>query len=414
MTHTFKTLFSTVALATLLAPSAIAQQGSQNAIDQVQLGDVWAHINVHVPTAQENVVATSLATANTATAIKDSGPLQAVINQSADGNIRADAFVWSGDVHGNIASSVNATGNAATAANWHGSTHAAITQDQWGAVKATSFVDNDYGATSIAANTTAAANVALIESDGPNVGAFVDQNAMSDVTSVSRVTSKDTVEEWVQNVAVAAGNSADILISDSQAHIGTIQTTSEHTSINSFARTSVEATPEVTTAAASVGNQLNISAVNSTAAIGFPDSEAFQGNGSDVHARADVHVGYTHAVNATASGVGNAIAFSGLDTRTDLNTIQSNTGNISSSVNVNVADLGGGIGVASATSIGNSFSAIDVGGHVRGDVFQQSFGNISSNTSIRTGGQAGTIAGTAVAIGNSATIQNSSNNNGRP
>ena len=412
MSNLSKSLLLGVA-ATIFAAPALAQQGQTDPVyvDQLQLGNIWTGTDLKVQSAREDVVASAVASSNTATALVDDGPLSARISQSQDGAVDARANISARDVGGQIISSANASGNSATAANWYGSTDANIRQDTWGDVSAQSSVDAGW-AGAVVSQSTAVANVAQVESDGPQVWATIDQDANSNVYANSQVWT-DNAGEFVQNVSIAAGNSADVHVIDSEANIGAIQTTAEHTSVVSTASTQVTSAPEVITSVNAAGNQLNTSATDSWVTLGREGQEVFQGNGSNVYASADTNVERAdNFVTSAANGVGNSLTFSGLESNARVDAIQSNSGSVGTDVHLNVGDLGGGIGLASATSIGNSFSAIGEGGSVGGSIAQTSYGQISANANTHIG-QAGTVVGTSTAIGNSATFSNRTNNNGQ-
>ena len=382
-------------------------------IDQVQLGDVWSDVNVHVPSSTGNIITSSAAIGNTATAIVDRGAIDADIDQINRGDTFADTNIWAGRVDGDVISATSATGNAAYVGNWYGDSRANVNQTNTGTTTATSNVDVQ-DAWAVSTSATAVANASQVETDFGNRGdTFVEQNSNGSVFAGS-VATLGYVEGTAQNTAIAAGNSADSFY-DRAGYVNdtVVQRTADNTEIVSSAQTYVDDAQNVITTSAAVGNQFNGAQNYSDVSFGANGSESFQGNGANVIATADTTVDYYAGFSSTsASGVGNSFAVSGLGGSTHTDVIQSNSGNVISDVRVNTGDFGGGIGQVNATSIGNSFSSVVQDGNQRASAIQTNFGNTIASASIRTG-RAGDVIATSTAIGNSATIETRANNNGR-
>lgn len=416
MTYLTKTLLSATAFMALSAGAASAQthhdhnkgdRGRQpDIIDQVQLGDVWSGINVHVPTATGHIATSSAAVANTATGIVDSGAINVDVIQVNRGDTFADTFIWSGKVEGDVISSTSANGNASYAGNWYGDSRANVNQENSGTTTATSYVDTE-NAWAVSAQATAVANTSQVETDfGRRGDTFVEQNSEGSVFAGS-VADLGYVDGTAQNTAIAAGNSADAFYDRAGRVDDTVvQRTADHTEIVGSAQTFVNDAENVITTSAAVGNQFNGAQTFSKANFGAEGSESFQGNGANVIATADTVVDYFVGYSSTsASGVGNSFAVSGVGGRTNTDVIQSNSGNVISDVTVNTGDFGGGIGQASASSIGNAFSSVVQDGRQSSSAIQTNYGNTIANSTIRTG-NAGSVVATSTAIGNAATFEN--------
>jgi len=359
-----------------------------------------------VPSSDGGIVSSSAAISNTATAIVDDGDLDVDIDQRAEGRTAANTFIWSGTVDGDVTSSTSANANAAYAGNWYGDGRANVSQTATNDVTATSSVDV-HDVQNVSTNSTAVANASEFETDdGKRSSNFVEQSTSGNVFAASAAY-VGTAEGYVQNTAVAAGNSSDAYFANvDKGESGAVQTTSEYTTIVSSAEAFVTEAEEVITTSAAVGNQFNGSQVDSYVAFGSEGSEVFQGNGAEVTANADITVdSFTGFSSTSANGVGNAFHVSGLGGSTGTEVIQSNFGNVNSDVRVNTGDFSGGTGHVSASSIGNSFSSVVQDGRQSGGVVQTNFSNASASTSIRTG-RAGTVAATSTAIGNTATFEN--------
>lgn len=423
MTNFTQKLLGATALMAMAAGTASAQgyydrqaegDAQPDIIDQVQLGDVWSNVNVHVPSAQGNIVTSSTAIANTSTAIVERGDLNVVINQTAQGTVEANTDIWAGRVDGDVISSTSATGNSVYAANWHGNAEEVdIIQTTTHDTFATSQVDVA-DAWAVSTHATAVANTAEFETDfGEFAEVFQEQTSGGDVFAGS-IAEVAYAEGFVQNSAIAAGNSASSHFSNiDEGFNGAVQTTQEGTTIVSSAQTHVGFAQDVFTTSAAVGNQFNGTQVDSYVDFGNEGSEFFQGNGSQIVANADAQIDYVSGISSTsATGVGNSFAVSSLGGRTNTDVIQTNFGDVSSDVRVNTGDFSGGAGAATATAFGNSFSSVIQEGRQSGGVLQTNFANVSANASIRTG-RAGDVIATSTAIGNAATIETRANNNGR-
>ena len=424
MTKYTKTLISAVATAALMAPAAFAEEpqeytpSSGNAdvefIDQVQLGNVWSNVQVHVPTSTGNVISNSLAVGNTTTAINERGSLAASIDQQQRGAVEANTDVWAGSVHGDVVATTNATGNSSYAGNWHGNTDVDIWQASRENVTATSRVDVE-DALAVSAHTSAVANTAEIEVDFADVAeGSINQRTQGSVFAGSDV-EVGFAEEFVQNTAIAAGNSGQAHVGDTaDASISVNQSTNSYETIVASAQTRVDDVVDIANTSAAAGNQFTGSNFNSSVEFGVPSEVAQQTNRSEVFASSDVVAGqFFGSAASTASGVGNAFSASSIygGTNTDVN--QLNTGNVGSDATLNASSFSGGAGFVTATSFGNSFSSVGQETGLTGGVRQVNRGNVTASTSFRTPGSVGSVSASSSAIGNSATVETRSNNTGR-
>lgn len=417
MTTFTKTLLGATAFIALAATPGTAQEGygqEQLVIEQVQLGSIWTDLNVNVPKAKYDVIGTIAGIGNAATVTEDYGDVSVLSHQNNHGDVETSSAINVGRTHGDVFSSNAATGNSSFVAAHNGAvSEGDIIQNNSGNVTAISTTDV-VKTWAVSSQTTAVANTSEIESAMGDTQSFREQSSHGSVFANGVVTT-EAATGFVQNTAIAAQNSAETHVDWAEkAFIGGIQTTAPHTTTVASAQTDVTYAEDVFTSSAASGNQFNATAIESNASFGSPGSEVFQGNGSDVFAAADTNVAFfSGAASSTATGVGNAAQFDSIGGYNDINTIQNNFGNVGTGVTLNTGDFSGsGIGIASATSIGNSVAAINEGGFVGGTTFQQNSGEVFSRAQITTG-RAGTVAGSATAIGNSATFNNRTNNNGR-
>lgn len=410
------TLLSAAAFAALATAPALADDKDQEPIiiDQLQLDDVWSNVNVHVERSKQDIVASASAVSNASTVHIDSGSVDARVKQVSDGGAESNVHIWAGDVsHGQVISSSVATGNSSYVGNWYGDASVHVQQDQIQNVTAQNSVDVEK-AWAISTQTTAAANVSEVESDfGDFVEANQKQFADSSVFAASKVDA-GYVDGFVQNAAIAAGNSSAAFVGDTpDAWVTGSQVTKGENTITSSAETYVDAAGDVITASAAAGNQLNVSAEDSYTFVGTPGQDYFQGNEADIFAGAHTTVSYVEGVaSSSATGVGNSAHISAWGGSTSAATVQNNYGDVGSDVSLNTGDFSGGIGLANASSIGNSFAAVAQDGDLSGRAIQTNSGRITATANVRTG-TIGSVAATATAIGNSATFEQRANNNGR-
>lgn len=406
MARTSKTLLSMTTALALASPFSFADENKPIFIDQVQLGNVWSNIEVHADRAERDVVAAGLAVSNTTTVYVGDGPVDVAAKQVSEGNVQSSVDIWAGDVaDGYVTSSSTATGNSAYVGNWYGDANAVLEQSQKGNITALSNIDAET-AWDISTHTTAVANTAEVESDyGEKVEALPLQSADAEVFASSQVNAGD-VGGFIQNVSIAAGNSASTHVDDvTDPWVLGVQETAKGSTVTSVAETNVDWTGDVITASNAAGNTYTVSSIDSKTFAGAEGNEIFQGNEADVFAAADTNAGIFYgAGTATAQGVGNGFHISSLGGETQTNTIQNNFGAVGTEVTLNARDFSGGTGIAAASSIGNSFSAATQDSRLSGPVRQLNDAPITSTARVNVG-RGGTVAATSTAIGNSAAFE---------
>ena len=113
-----------------------------------------------------------------------------------------------------------------------------------------------------------------------------------------------------------------------------------------------------------------------------------------------------HAAS-TSYGVGNTAMINNVGSDTGLYTIQQNFGDVTAHAGLNGESFTGGTGTVNSTAIGNAASAslcTACGDAVlSGSVSQHNYGSSHASATIYSG-HAGTIYGSATAVGNSATF----------
>lgn len=400
MTNAMKTLLGSVAVAAFLTPTAIADESNIPdgiTIDQVELGDVWANIDVRVNNSSSDLVGTSAAIANSANGVIQNGPIDADIDQRVRGNVDANTFIWAGDVADRTIASTSATGNAASAGNWFGDTNVDVDQSIKGNVTAQSRVDVQW-TNAISAQTQAVGNVSEVDADFTAAHVNTEQDLHGSVFSASVVDARQ-VDDFVQNTAIAAGNSSSVFLGDADAWTTTRQSTASGETIVSSAITEVDYVGETFTTSAAVGNQLEIATVDVAS-----DHTISQANGAGVFASADTFVdSFGGFATVSANGVGNSANVSTLRGSTQVDNSQINRGNVGSDVVFDASSFSGGTGVATSTAFGNNFSAISQDGGIGGVSSQRNIGNVSASTQFRSN-QIGQVSASSVAIGNAATF----------
>jgi len=158
--------------------------------------------------------------------------------------------------------------------------------------------------------------------------------------------------------------------------------------------------------AASVATANNINAAGSGDWITLQSSQT---NNGDVNATAALStVSWTGAATSSAYAMANSALVSNAGVSAELGTDQANTGAISAQASFTTT--GQGVGVASATAIGNAASVYACGACATGvgaTTHQTNSGGVSASSSVT--GAGGRATGSASAVGNNLTIQVKSN-----
>ena len=409
MTKKLNILMSAAAAAVLIAPAAAAWEDdtSHVYVDQVQLGEVWSNLNVHVDDhADGDIAVGSTSVGNTASGLIMSGDIVYSAKQEMHGDTGAVTNVGGGDVSGALYASTTAYANASTAGTWDGNIGYRAEQLNSGDVRATTNV-NVRNIGSAATTTTAIANVSTPEAE------FGDNHSYSEQTNTgsSFATTNATVccdSESANFSTVAGGNAVTSVSSSSTVINGAVQQQDYDTNIQATSNVHVVYASDVTSSATAAANSYTLHNEWGYATLGREESPLYQGNGADVQAASLVQLDdwNGHGVS-TAYGVGNSALIANSASDTGLYANQENAGNVTSYASLSGTTFTGGTGVVNSTAIGNAATATlctmcgDAALH--GKVNQYNTGSSYAGADIYAG-HAGNIYGSATAVGNSATF----------
>ncbi|HVY87639.1 MAG TPA: holdfast anchor protein HfaD [Hyphomonadaceae bacterium] len=389
-------LVTATALA-LLATPALAQTKSTAINDQLQWGDVFANINVVTRNGAPSATASAVAAGNSVSGANLTGDLSAQSTQTMTGA----TFGWA-----NV--DADRTGQAIAVATSQGNTLQAQTQngdlDLVGA-QATSKGDVNAGAVatvgstrSVTAVASGAGNNAALAADHGDLNTNFTQTDSSSVYSVAKVNAQSTRDTVAG--ASAAGNAYGSTSTTSTVTAALTQNSSGPQVYASSAVTQDRAR-NVTSAATAAGNSASIENE-----WGYTQIRGRQDNASGVYSESKVALAsWTGAATSSAYGVGNQALATNVGSDLDVDVLQQNTGNITTSATFDGA--GSGDAVVASTAVGNAFTGYVCSycgdARVSGSVTQTNGGNVASSGIITTNGS-GAVIGSASAIGNTATF----------
>ncbi|MEO0818204.1 MAG: holdfast anchor protein HfaD [Pseudomonadota bacterium] len=420
MSITMKILAGTGAAALLFSGAAEAQDAcdpcaggqapqSRIVIDQIQTGDLWSSMDVKIDHSATDAAASATTVGNTAAGLIKSGDLDYDAVQAMHGSVEAAARLDGETVQGTALTAATAYGNASTAGTWMGNSLAQSHQTMTGDVTAKSLIDLE-SATNVSASTTGIANVATTS------GEFGDNKAFQTQASEGSVKAK-TLADVADSTGVAAfattagGNTINSAGYTTTAIQGAVQTTAAGEKIEGYADIDMGSAGTAIVATTAAGNSYLLNNEFGYASLGRDGSELYQGNESEVLARSFVELGdVTEHAAVSAYGVGNSAAVTNLGSDTALYGIQSNFADVTSQARFTGNSMNGGVAQLSSVAIGNTATAslcITCGqASLSGATRQFNAANITATGSMQVG-QAGSVIGSATAIGNAATYQSS-------
>jgi hypothetical protein len=398
MSQTFR--FAAASLAALLAVPAVAQQAntSRTVIDQLQFGDAFVSMSVVVPNRAQEAAAVATAAGNAASGANLAGGISAAVRQATHGATFSWSEVEGGDIR-RATSIATAQGNTGQAQVVGGDLNLLGAQATTGGVFAGSRISADDTRAIAAAAAAAANNVATSAERGDlNVGlAQASYNSVYAVTDVEAWRSRETVAG-----ASAAGNAYG-----STSTVSTVDTRYDQLSTGPQIYASTNVTQararDVTAAATSAGNSASIANQ-----WGFAQIRGRQANSSEVSASTQVALGsWTGTAVSSAYGVGNATLATNVGSDLVADIAQENAGQVLASASFEGASHHDGDAIVASTALGNAFTGFVCSycgeANVSGSVMQANAGNIVSTGTMRAD-SAGSLLGSASAIGNSATF----------
>lgn len=409
MTNKLNILLGAVAAAALFTPAASASEEdlSSLVVDQVQLGDVWSGMNVHVGEYTEgDVKSVSAAVGNTASGSVMSGDVDVNVTQTMNGNAEAVNDVSGGDVYGGLHATTTSYANAVSASTWSGNTGQLAYQENTGTVSGTTNI-NVRNVGHIASSTTAIANVSTPSSEFGDNRSFTEQkNSGSSYATTNATVCCDN--DGADFSTIAGGNAVTSNGYSSTVLNGAVQQQAQDTEVVASSNVYFVNANNVSASATATANSYTLHNAYAYATLGRDVSPLYQGNYADVSAESNVSLDHWNGhATSTAYGVGNSALIGNFGADTGLYANQENAGTVSATANFDGTSFTGGAGSVDATAIGNAATATlcNVCGDavLHGSINQTNYSATNASANIYAG-QSGNIYGSATAIGNSATF----------
>jgi hypothetical protein len=413
---TFKTLALAGAAAIALAGAATADpHGPAAPINgQIQLGDVFSHMNVETSSANEAVSA-AVSAGNAFTAVGLNKSVVGDSSQVLNGNVGAAASLSNGWVGTGIVSSVS-YGNAATVQSCCGAVQGNYTQSAGGTGLngLTPPSGNTVSATASANLEKVGKGLSVSSVAGTNVLGLSGQNSFYDITVDQRSVQSTTANTSVQVleatgpvIATATSTVNNVSYEGYASTVDQLRVNQLSTGDTSRAVTDVFVSQGTDVLAASTanGNAITLHNTDGFARLDRTEGGFGQGNRSTINAETYVTLdNFSGVGSASAYGVGNTALVSNSNSGTLVDFSQTNTGNVNSFASLNGGYSTDGTAIVNSASIGNSFAGYGCSncGGVQGSINQVNSGNITARGQI-TGQAVYGAVGTASAIGNSAT-----------
>ena len=375
-------------------------------IDQVQLNDVWSDMTVEVPKYAHDAVSTSTALGNSASGMVKSGDIDLDVFQTLEGDVGAENRLY-GYSAGTAVAATTAYGNSSTGGTWNGTTFYRAEQTSNGDVSAYTDVDLA-GAKHVATTTTAYANVSVPSNEYGQNSAFQIQESNGSVIAETDVDLCCNGKSATFTTTAGANAVSSTGLTSTNFN-GAVQTTAFEESVKAYTDVYIHDGHNVLAASAGSGNSVTVHNQYGYATLGRDGSELFQGNGSDIDAQTYVTLDHwSGSASATAYGVGNSALISNSVSDTGLFANQENYGQVYSQAQFTGQSTVGGIAVVNATSIGNAATATLC--NTCGDAALQGGINQTNSAQVIARSQgyvthAGSVYGSATAVGNSASFE---------
>jgi hypothetical protein len=384
--------------ALLLSAALIASPAFAQTNNQYQGGDATSTTVVNVGQT-EHAAATAVASGNVMTVGADDTETFVLNNQHMDGDTTAVVDANVDDANGNVVASSAAVANGATA-ELRGST--ATTDALSLAHGDTTAVTNFTGgsAENAATSASAAGNVAAVSTEFSDAELLIAQESTGDTTAIINAEHGE-VDDQVVSGAVASANNLSVTGYTTTLLNRTRQTAEGDVTadVNLNAEHATDASGNATASANSIAldNQW-----------GYLETHVIQNASSNVSANSEVTLGDFHGFgSAGAYGVGNQMLVSNVGSDTLMNVVQDNAGDIAA--NAAFTGEGGDSALASAAAYGNNVegalcSQCDTNvPSLQADNSQTNSGDVSASARVNSP-LTNIAAASATAIGNAATF----------
>jgi hypothetical protein len=401
-----KTLFLAGAALVALAPAAALAHEPPSVVlnGQVNFSDVQGLVVVNAAAAH-GVTAPAAALGNTMSARAAGRGMDITSNQELGADVLATSRIGVDQARGVTVGTAVAQGNAAQAEACCAdlTVNAAQTVREGSDIAASSVMQLG-SADTVASAASGTANAWGISSNHGYVDSYVLQRSAGNVTAVSSVTACCN-NNALTSGATAAGNSAQIYGEAATVYLDTVQQNSG--AITGVSRVNVGSATNVTSAASAAANTARIDN-----RWGYAQMAGYQENSGQVEAISEVHLGDWGGFAVSGSNaLGNSAMVSNLGSDATLDIVQNNfaTGGVSSFASLEGSSSRGGVGVVTATAMGNAATvyACQTCGEgsvkVEGYVSQYNYAPVTA-TAVVGVGSAGAITASATAVGNSASF----------
>lgn len=398
-------VLSGAAMAALIPVAAMAGEPAPGVIlnGQVNFSDVQGLVVVDAATTHGSAAA-SLAAGNQMGARVTQGTGRLDSRQTMSGNTLAYSQTRIDNANGATVSVAQASGNAGQAEVCCGAVTGQASQTASGAaVTAISNVATRFSDT-VASSATASGNAWGISGTSSYIDVGVTQTNSSAIYARSQVEG-DGNNQALTSGATAVANSNRIASESSTVYSGVLQynhaaTTAESVVLQNFGT-------NVTSAASAGGNVAGIDNK-----WGYAQMDGYQENAAPITARSEIYIADWAGFAASgANAIGNSAIVSNLGSDATLGMVQNNFGGgaVSASATLQGNSSTGGVGIASASAIGNAatvYSCASCGDgavKVEGYVSQYNYAPVTATASVGAG-VAGSITASATAVGNSASF----------
>lgn len=405
MRSTFTRLAAGAAFAALFAAAAAADCGSQcNAHvlnDQIQFGDVFSTLDIHAATP-ETLTGVGAASGNTVSAGAIETGLVFDSRQALSGNVAARANLEAQSVAEQALSTVAANGNAVT-------TSACCGPNASVARQTTASGTSVSGSSSLIIRGRSGSAVSAAQTSGNSAefaGRMGEINAYAEQTNGAEISATSKVEvccspSMVGSTAAAVANQSKVDGFATTQNLSVVQESNGPLVIAS-SNITAGAVSSSAGAAAAAGNTFE--AKNEW---GYSRGEAYQRNEAYVQSESYVTLdNWTDSATSLANSLGNSAILSTVGSDAYLAAQQNNEDGVVANAFLTGTGGVGSFAIAQSAAIGNAITGqacagCGTGVTMSGVAQQSNWGSVSSNTSIAVAG-AGSVYGSATAVGNSA------------
>jgi hypothetical protein len=404
-----KLLLATVAAATVLSAAsagdpepAVRETNVLNG--QVQLGDTYAHMRLHVESAP-TAAAQAAAVGNALNATSAGGILTTRSTQALHGNVGAGAVLEGGNISDTAIANGISVGNSANVVACCGTNRADVRQTAAGG-------GTVYGRTSVrlrglngavGSASAATVNSANVSSQNAFNDSFVSQESDYSARSTTNV-SVDIARGPV--IATSTTSVNNITSTNVDATLDSLDFSQKSNGEQAIATTDVYVFNGKDVVASSTANANSVVAHTTN---GFAGVVGYQENSTYVQSETYATLDDFSGVAASSSyAVGNSVVGGAAGSSALIDVIQDNRagGDVVSIASLNASSSSGGVGSVNAVAIGNAVSgyACNNCGNLTGTVNQTNSANTFALGTASVNSVGG-VVGTATAVGNSATFQ---------